>query len=86
MGVSHCYRLLSVRRPRMVMRARRGAASRRVCPFASALLDARSIVIELKLSARRVLCACALTSASDSFCSSVGRTTQPGRKNRLRFS
>ena len=30
MGVAHRYRLLSVRKPRMAMRARRGAASRRV--------------------------------------------------------
>ncbi len=42
MGVSHRYRLLSVRGPRMVMRARRGAASRLSLALASALHDASS--------------------------------------------
>jgi hypothetical protein len=50
MGVSHRYRLLSVRGPRMVMRARRGAASRGGL-LASVLQAASSIKARLKLFA-----------------------------------
>ena len=75
MGVSHRYRLLSVRGPRMVMRARRGAA---FCLFASALLDSSSSIKELKLFAPRVHSACALTAASNSFRSLVSvRRSRP---------
>ena len=49
MGVSHCYRRFALRGPRIAMRARRGAASRRVCLFASALQDASSSIKPLKL-------------------------------------
>ena len=48
MGVSHCYRLLSVRRPRIAMRARWGS----LAPFgwlASGLQDASSSIKLLKL-------------------------------------
>ena len=51
MGVSHRYRLLSVRGPRIVMRARRGAARAVFGWFASALQDASSSIKLLKLFA-----------------------------------
>ena len=63
MGVAHRDRLLSVRAPRIVMRARRGAASRRFGWFASAFRDASSSIKPLKLFAPRGLSACRLTCA-----------------------
>ena len=49
MGVSHRYRLLSVRGPRMVTRAAWGSLA--ALALASALLDASSIKARLKLFA-----------------------------------
>ena len=51
MVVSHRYRRFALRGPRIVMRARRGAASRLSLALASALQNASSSINTLKLFA-----------------------------------